>query len=71
MCKIVDYDSKRGREEGFRARVNDEKCLAQGTSVRSKALQGRTAYVCGHFGAILRLDAPCTELCRPGFIDDG
>ncbi len=27
-----------------------------------EALQERSAYVCGHFGAILGLDAPCTEL---------
>ncbi len=27
-----------------------------------EALQERSAYVCGHFGAILGFDAPCTEL---------
>ncbi len=27
-----------------------------------EAPQERSAYVCGHFGAILGLDAPCTEL---------
>ena len=36
-----------------------------------EALQKSSSYVCGHLGAILGLDTPCTELCGPGFIDDG
>ena len=36
-----------------------------------EALQESPAYICGHFGAILELDAPCAELCGPGSIDDG
>jgi hypothetical protein len=32
--------------------------------------QNRSAHVCSHVCAILGFDTPCTELCRPGFIDD-